>query len=311
MRRLYTYLKDFIYADFDWRSYSGTLALLSFLLYLSHGNGVLLDWTYRNPDVGLKLLAFTSVIGLPYLAVVAIQAICRRETSPWRSSGPWLLYFLGLAMVVITMWFPFHADLAKRLFNPVLVKWGALQFWQGKRLVFMMLPLILYVVWHLKTEPGLLGLRGGNSELKGYFLILALVLPFVVLASFQEGFIRAYPYYKPSPMESDAPIGLVARISISEATYLLDFAIVEWVYRGFWVIALGRFLGPQSVLPMAVMYCMIHMGKPLGEAISSFFGGYALGAFAWQSKSIWGGIVVHMGIAATMDVMALLHRYAW
>ena len=60
---------------------------------------------------------------------------------------------------------------------------------------------------------------------------------------------------------------------------------------------------------MVAVYCSIHFGKPLVEAISSVFGGYILGALAFQTRHIWGGVVVHICIALTMEVMGLVHYY--
>ena len=48
----------------------------------------------------------------------------------------------------------------------------------------------------------------------------------------------------------------------------------------------------------------LHFGKPLGECISSVFGGYILGVIALYSRNIWGGVVLHMGVAALMELAA-------
>jgi hypothetical protein len=42
------------------------------------------------------------------------------------------------------------------------------------------------------------------------------------------------------------------------------------------------------------------------EAVSSIFGGYILGVIALQTRSIWGGILVHVGIAWMMEAIAWL-----
>jgi membrane protease YdiL (CAAX protease family) len=84
--------------------------------------------------------------------------------------------------------------------------------------------------------------------------------------------------------------------------------LVELAFRGFLVIGMARWLGTRAVLPMAVMYCVLHFGKPMGEAIASFFGGYILGVLALRSRSIWGGVVVHLGLAWMMEFAAYLQR---
>jgi hypothetical protein len=40
----------------------------------------------------------------------------------------------------------------------------------------------------------------------------------------------------------------------------------------------------------------------MGEAISSFFGGLLLGIISYNTKSIQGGFILHVGIAAMMEI---------
>ena len=51
-----------------------------------------------------------------------------------------------------------------------------------------------------------------------------------------------------------------------------------------------------------LFYCTIHFGKPLGECISSFFGGLLLGIITFHTSAIWGGLIVHLGIAWLMEL---------
>ncbi|NNE28673.1 MAG: CPBP family intramembrane metalloprotease, partial [Saprospiraceae bacterium] len=112
--------------------------------------------------------------------------------------------------------------------------------------------------------------------------------PRLKLKYFQEGYLNYFLSYEPF--------------------YLGGFMMLEWLFRGLLVIGMVKYLGHRAILPMAALYCLIHFGKPMGECISSIFGGYLLGVFAYYSRSIWGGIIVHMGIAFMMDLAALL---AW
>jgi hypothetical protein len=47
----------------------------------------------------------------------------------------------------------------------------------------------------------------------------------------------------------------------------------------------------------------------MGELISSFFGGSLLGIIAYYSRSIVGGIIVHVGIAWMMELGAFISKY--
>ncbi|RHX87294.1 CPBP family glutamic-type intramembrane protease [Leptospira stimsonii] len=72
-----------------------------------------------------------------------------------------------------------------------------------------------------------------------------------------------------------------------------------------------KYLGKGSILPMAIKFCFLHFNKPFGEALGSFFGGWILEIFSYRSGSILGGIIVHLGVAATMEVLAHLARGAF
>jgi membrane protease YdiL (CAAX protease family) len=93
-------------------------------------------------------------------------------------------------------------------------------------------------------------------------------------------------------------------MAIREIFYGLDFFNVELLFRGFMVIGLSQWLGKDAIMPMVTTYCFLHFGKPVGEAISSIAGGYILGVLAFRTRGIWGGVIIHMGIAWLMELFA-------
>ncbi|MDP6435740.1 MAG: hypothetical protein QGG46_00705 [Gammaproteobacteria bacterium] len=68
-------------------------------------------------------------------------------------------------------------------------------------------------------------------------------------------------------------------------------------------------LGKDCILPMVALYTSIHFGKPLGECLGSIFGGYILGVIALYTRNIWGGTIIHIGVALTMELAAHLQHY--
>jgi len=68
-------------------------------------------------------------------------------------------------------------------------------------------------------------------------------------------------------------------------------------------MSLSRILGGHVVLPMVATYMFLHYGKPLAESISSVFGGYILGIISLYTRKIWGGIMIHVGIAWLMELL--------
>lgn len=147
-------------------------------------------------------------------------------------------------------------------------------------------------------------LKGFNT--KPYFVMLLIMLPLIILASTQGDFLGAYPRGAKFPSLDIHNQEHWSNYAIYELFYGLDFFSIEFFFRGFLVMAFIYYAGPKVILPMALMYMTIHYGKPAGELISSFFGGTLLGIIAYYSKSIIGGIIVHVGIAWLMEIGALI-----
>jgi membrane protease YdiL (CAAX protease family) len=56
---------------------------------------------------------------------------------------------------------------------------------------------------------------------------------------------------------------------------------------------------------MVVPYNMIHYGKTLSESLGAIFAGIILGTIALRTRSIWGGVFVHVAVALTMDFLTI------
>ena len=95
---------------------------------------------------------------------------------------------------------------------------------------------------------------------------------------------------------------------IYEVSYGLDFISIEIFFRGLLVLGMLRFAGTVAILPMAAFYCTIHFGKPMAECISAFFGGIILGVIAQRTRSIVGGLTIHLGLAALMETAGYFAR---
>jgi membrane protease YdiL (CAAX protease family) len=91
-------------------------------------------------------------------------------------------------------------------------------------------------------------------------------------------------------------------VLIYEMAYASSFISVELFFRGFLVLGFVRYLRGYAIVPMVACYCFLHFGKPLAETITSIFGGFVLGVFVYKTRNIWGGIIIHMGIALLMEL---------
>lgn len=146
------------------------------------------------------------------------------------------------------------------------------------------------------------GFKLKGVDIKPYFIMLALMVPLIAIASTQADFLRKYPTFTSIINGSSIKIVTVSKVAVYELLYGTDYIAIELFFRGFVLYILSRYLGKGAIIPMATLYVFIHFGKPMGETISSFFGGVILGVIALETNSIVGGIIVHCGIAYLMEI---------
>lgn len=187
--------------------------------------------------------------------------------------------------------------------------WGRLAaeaWWGLVHLVGYVLIPLLYLRMGPRTRAADVGIRWGDTTawLGWYALLAAPIIAFAFVASFSEAFTRTYPFY-----------GLAGRswadLIAWELIYLAQFVFLEFFFRGFMLERLAPRLGAGAIFVMVVPYMMIHLVKPWPEAFGAILFGVALGVLALRSRSIWGGALVHMTIALSMDVMSLAQTGRW
>ncbi|MDM8542585.1 CPBP family intramembrane metalloprotease [Desulfococcaceae bacterium HSG9] len=148
-----------------------------------------------------------------------------------------------------------------------------------------------------------LGFGDLHQHWRWYLALLSPILVLVALASFRADFVNHYPFYKQASRS-------IFDFLCWEVMYLSQFVFLEFFFRGFILQALRPALGANAVLIMCVPYLMIHFPKPWLEATGAIFFGLFLGILSLRSRSIWGGVAVHTGVALSMDIIALLQKDA-
>ncbi|HXB09962.1 MAG TPA: CPBP family glutamic-type intramembrane protease [Puia sp.] len=186
--------------------------------------------------------------------------------------------------------------------------------WDQYILLIVQLPakllLLFLFLWAIR-KAGLLpgdslgaavGLTRKNFNVLPYFGLLACTIPLIALASTQHDFLLVYPKVRNLAFINGSARPEWPWKLLYEISYGLDFLGIELFFRGLLVVALVNYVGQDAILPMAAFYCTIHFGKPLGECISSFFGGLILGVLAARTRTILGGLIVHLGLAWLMEL---------
>ena len=70
-------------------------------------------------------------------------------------------------------------------------------------------------------------------------------------------------------------------------------------------------MGSHAIYAMVVPYCMIHFGKPFMETLAAIFAGLVLGTLSMKTRSIWSGFLIHVSVAISMDLAALMATGGW
>lgn len=134
-----------------------------------------------------------------------------------------------------------------------------------------------------------------------YVAMFSVVIPLVFLVSHNSGFLRTYPFYKQAANSW-------TELLLWESAYALQFLALEFFFRGFVLFSFARHIGAYAVFLMSVPYTMIHFQKPLPETLGAIFAGVALGTLALRTRSIFGGVFIHVAVAWSMDLLALSHK---
>lgn len=146
--------------------------------------------------------------------------------------------------------------------------------------------------WQINSAP---------QHWRGYLLLLSPILVFIYCVSLGKDFVNHYPFYSQASRSW-------ADLLAWEFLYLTQFVCLEFFFRGFMLNALRPAIGANAIWVMCVPYLMIHFPKLWLEATGAILFGLFLGILALRSRSIWGGVLVHAGVALTMDIAAILRK---
>lgn len=175
-------------------------------------------------------------------------------------------------------------------------------WWSGWRFLgYVVIPVaVLLVMPGMRVRDCGLSFDGFFRHLWIYLVLFLAITPAVIIASQTAGFYKIYPFYK---LANRSAFDLWAW----EGLYVLQFLSLEFFFRGFMLQTLRRSLGSYAIFAMIVPYCMIHFDKHLAEVLGAIGAGVILGTLAMRTRSIWGGVLIHVGVAITMDLLALGH----
>ncbi len=308
MKKIASLIVDHARQDFKAVYYLSFFLLLTSTLSLNYYFDIENTWIDRETGNLIRIVFYLVLYGFGYYSACLLVSLFNHENRFWTSRKFWLFSLFGLTVLSIDRGFPFLHDLISSL-NQSYLAYAWLYKIGTNTISFLLvlLPLSLFYRFIDTEKTGFYGLTV-KSDLRPYVTLLLIVAPIIILASFHKSFTDYYPIYKTNGIAQQWHWPEFVPVLIFEIIYGADFLNVELLFRGFFVIGMATVLGKHSILPMVVIYCFLHFGKPAGEAISSIFGGYVLGVIALYSRSIWGGIVIHVGVAWMMELAAYVAK---
>lgn len=279
------------------KTYLLLVSLLTAITVFLNYNFNLLKWITNFPIPfprfsGLYIL-FLVCFGLSYLLYVII-----RKNNIFKHRSFLILLFLAPAIFALKM------AINPKIYPAINTYWdryiSQLIYWPA---LLLIVTVILYMTWNYrKTTDSFYGLTIKKFHFQPYALMILIMVPALAIVSTQPDFLQTYPKLK---MILPFPASVENKwfyAGIFELSYGSDFLTVELFFRGFLVLGFIKYAGKNVILPMACFYCAIHFGKPLAECISSFFGGILLGIIVYNTRSIMGGLMIHVGIAWLMEL---------
>ena len=165
-------------------------------------------------------------------------------------------------------------------------------------LCLLLVPLLVCrFAWGMTARELGFRIRGTRREWGIVLGMWALFVPVVWLASQGASFQSTYP--KVPAVAASASLYL-----LYELVYLTKWTAWEFFFRGFMLFGFEKDFGVRAVLISTIPFAVMHMHKPVPEMVGSIFAGFLLCWIARQNRSIWPGVLLHSGVAATMDLFA-------
>ncbi len=164
---------------------------------------------------------------------------------------------------------------------------------------FALIPCMTILLWRERIRDYGLSLKGFVEHAWIYALFFGIVLVAVVLVSQTRDFATFYPIYSAANRSW-------RDLFYWELMHATEFFALEFLFRGYLMFSSEKSLGSGVIVAMIVPYCMIHFGKPVLETFAAIFAGAVLGTLALKTRSIWSGFLIHVTVAISMDLVALV-----
>jgi membrane protease YdiL (CAAX protease family) len=165
--------------------------------------------------------------------------------------------------------------------------------------VFYFLLPICVILLVLREDPRRFGLRLGHWRKGALFTLLGILFMAVVIVGLAQS-EEFRSYYRMGSFQAPQRRA-VTEFALRQLVYMFSW---EFVFRGFLLFGLRERLGSLAVWIQAVLFAIMHLGKPELETLSTILGGAAFGYIDLESESILPSVVIHWAIYVMMVLAA-------
>lgn len=167
---------------------------------------------------------------------------------------------------------------------------------------FMFIIPVVFIKFGMKKSLKEFGF--GFGDIKFGLIFLCIIIPVIVIVIYFSA--------KMPDIQKEYPISKIILtrhdlILWHELSYIIFYYIAwEFFFRGFMLFGLkDRFGGFNAILIQTIASCMIHLGKPSAETITSILYGVVFGAIALRTRSIWYVLIAHIVTGILTDLFVI------
>jgi len=179
-----------------------------------------------------------------------------------------------------------------------LLSWG---WWFAVQGVTGFVIPLLALVGLFRRRLAEIGLGLGDWKLASVLAVLYVPLVAVGTWVLSDGaaFQAQYPHYQPAAHNWRFFL-------IYETLFLFYWIGWEYLWRGFMLFGTAPTFGRYAIFVQTIPFALMHLDKPLAEALLSIVGGIALGALVWRCRSFWIAVPIHAAQMLILDFWCTL-----
>lgn len=306
MKIIIGYLRHYFKEDCNYRYLAVLMVFVAAAIAINFGYLSEEDWIKRDFNTTSRLVKYIAGYAVMFGGAYALLLLVTPRDKSLHSGKLWALILFAIVLFSLRAWWRISPDFLNHfpaqyftLISKLIINLTGL--------ITLCIPCFFYWLAVDRRKERFYGFHAKGVVLWPYFVLILMMMPLLLWAGTQPDFQQVYPRGARLYLSPDMKYYRLGTM-LYELVYSLDYVVTEFFFRGFLIIAFARFVGPKAILPMCAFYVAIHFDKPLGECISSFFGGLILGVLSYRTRSVYGGIIVHLGIALGMEVIGWMHR---